>query len=75
MRLDRTRTAELAFGFTSMVNSWGHVGTVSYPIHTVPGQASPEAGHLYLVHILSPLTDNCSSCISGRGRMAVEIIS
>ena len=28
--------------FESTVNSCGHVGTVSYPIHTVPGQASPK---------------------------------
>ena len=26
--------------FTSMVNSWGHVGTLNYYNHTVPGQAS-----------------------------------
>ena len=31
--------------------------------------------HRYLVHILSPVSDNCSSWISGRGRMAVEIFS
>ena len=29
----------------------------------------------YLVHILSPVTDNCPSWISGRERMAIEIIS
>ena len=29
----------------------------------------------YLVHIFSPVTDNCSSWISGRNRMAVGIIS
>ena len=28
-----------------------------------------------LVHILSPVTDNCSSWISGRGRVAVEMFS
>ena len=28
----------------------------------------PEAGNQYLAHILSPLTDNCSSLISGKGR-------
>ena len=27
------------------------------------------------MHILSPVTDNCSSWVSGRGRMAVEIFS
>ena len=35
-------------------------GAVSYPNHTVPGQAS-YAIYQYLVHILSPVTDNCSS--------------
>ena len=40
----------------------------------VPGQAS-KAVYQYLVHILSPVTDNCPSWISGRERMAVEIIS
>ena len=29
----------------------------------------------YLVHILLPVTDNCSSWISGRGRMSTEILS
>ena len=24
---------------TSTVNSWGHVGMISYPNHTIPGQA------------------------------------
>ena len=28
-----------------------------------------------LIHILSPITDNCPSCIGKRERMAVEIIS
>ena len=35
-------------------------GMVSYPIHTVPGQAS-YAVYQHLVHILSPVTDNCPS--------------
>ena len=35
----------------------------------------PMAVYQYLVHILSPVTDNCSSWISGRGRMAVEVFS
>ena len=35
----------------------------------------PRQFYQYLVHILSPVTDNCSSWISGRGRMAVEIFS
>ena len=47
---------------------------VSYPNHTIPGQASQTVNQ-YLVHILSPVTDNCSSWISGRGRMAVEMFS
>ena len=35
-------------------------GMVSYPIHTVPGQAS-YAVYQHLVHIRSPVTDNCPS--------------
>ena len=35
----------------------------------------PRQFYQYLVHILSPVTDNCSSWISGRGRMAVEMFS
>ena len=35
-------------------------GVVSYPNHTVPGQAY-YAVYQYLVHIRSPVTDNCSS--------------
>ena len=34
-----------------------------------------QAVYQYLVHILSPVTDNCSSWISGRRRMAVEFFS
>ena len=49
-------------------------GAVNYPNHTVPGQAS-KAVYRYLVHILSPVTDKCSSWISGRRRMAVEMVS
>ena len=44
-------------------------GVVSDPNHTVPRQAS-YAIYQYLVHIFLPVTDNCSSWISGRGRMA-----
>ena len=47
--------------------------SVSYP--PCSWASLPEAGNQYLAHILSPLTDNWSSWISGRGRMAVEIIS
>ena len=35
-------------------------GAVSYSIHTVPGQAS-MAVYQFVVHILSPVTDNCPS--------------
>ena len=45
---------------------------VSYLDYTVPWQAS-WAVYQYLVHILSPVTDNCSSWISWRGRMAVDL--
>ena len=39
---------------------WVILGAVSYPNHTVPGQVS-KAVYQYLVHIISPVTDNCSS--------------
>ena len=65
----------LWFGLISVLKALQHIsGVVSYPNHTVPGQAS-YAVYQYLVHILSPVTDNCSSWISGRGRIAVEIFS
>ena len=44
--------------YTSMVNSWGHVGTVSYS--QCSWASLPEAGYQYLAHIFSPLTDKCS---------------
>ena len=47
-------------------------GGVCYSNQTVPEQAC-LAVYQYLVHILSPITDICSSWISGRGRMDVEI--
>ena len=46
----------------------------SKPSHTVPEQAS-EAIYQYLVPILSQVTDNCPSWISGRQRMVVETFS
>ena len=39
------------------------------------GKPPIYADYLYLVHIISPLTDKCSYRIIGRGRMAVEIFS
>ena len=33
----------------------------------------PEAFYQYIVYILLPLTDNCSSSISGRGKMTVAL--
>ena len=48
-------------------------GQLSYP--HCSWASLPEAGFQYLAHIISPLTDKCSSLISGRGRMAVEIFS
>ena len=47
---------------------------VSYPIHTVPGQAS-WAVNQYYVAIRSPVTDNCPAWISGRERKDVKMIS
>ena len=38
------------------VNNYGHVETVS---NIFPGQALIQAVNQYLVHILSPVTDNC----------------
>ena len=46
-----------------VISSW-----VSLLIHIVPEQAS-YAVYQYLVHILSPLTDNCPSRISGKEKM------
>ena len=48
--------------FTSIVNSYGHVGIVSYPNQTVPGQASKRQ-FTSILHILLTLKDNCSSLI------------
>ena len=39
------------------------------------GKPPRQFTYQYLVQILSPVTDNCSSWISGRGRMAVEMFS
>ena len=47
---------------------------VSYPNHTC-SWASLLGSYQYLVHILPPVTNNCSSWINGRGRMAVDIFS
>ena len=68
----------LVFGLISVLQPFNTfkviLGAVSYHNHTVPGQAS-KAVYQYLVHILSPVTDNFSSWISGRGRMAVKKFS
>ena len=56
------------FCFTALHHILGHFGCSQLP--------SPHcswASLQYLVHILSPVTDNCSSWISGRGRTAAEI--
>ena len=60
--------------FYGPINYKGHVEPVSLPIHTVPGHAS-EVVNQYKVTILSPVTDNCPTWISGRERMTVEIVS
>ena len=52
----------------------GNFGRGQLPKPLCSWQAS-QAVYQYLVHILSLVTDNCSSWISGRGRMAVEIFS
>ena len=46
--------------------------TVSLPNHTFTGQALSSKRLTSIVYILSPETDNCPSCISGRERMIVE---
>ena len=61
--------------FTSTVNSWGHVRTVSNPSRAVPGSV-----YQYLVYILSPFTDICSFKISARfsalcPRLTAEVMS
>ena len=44
-----------------------------YYLHTIYlGKLCP---HQYFVHTLSPVTDNCPSWISGRGRLTEEMIS
>ena len=48
----------------------------SFPVRSVNlSTLFLDKPYQYLVHILSPVTDNCPSWISGRERMAVEIIS
>ena len=61
--------------FNVPVNNYGHVETVNKPIHTLPGQAYIWVDNQYLVLILSPVTDNCSTWISGRERLIIEMIS
>ena len=39
------------------------------------GKPPRQLNYQYLVHILLPVTDNCPSWISGREKMALEIIS
>ena len=51
------------FCLTALQHILGHFGRG----HTVLGQAS-QTVYQYLVHVLSPVTDNCSSWISGRVR-------
>ena len=51
--------------FTFTVNNNGHVGMVSAPNHTIPGQAKIfKAVNKYSVLILSPKSP---FCVSGRG--------
>ena len=47
---------------TSTVNSYGHVGTVSYPYHTFSGQAKPKRLTI----------TQCPTEVSARGRMTVK---
>ena len=50
-------------------------GAVSYPDHTVPGSWASLLGSLPVLSGAHTFADKCSSWISGRGRMAVEIFS
>ena len=60
--------------FTALQHFSGHFGRsqLTYP-HC--SWVSLLGSLQYLVHILLPVTDNCPSLISGRERMAIEIIS
>ena len=66
---------------TLSYNLWAEKYTKSTPIPVHTPASSPHspppfwAVYQYLVHILPAITDNCSSWISGRGRMAVEMFS
>ena len=70
MKKGTFHTVWFDFCLTALQHILGHFGCNQLPNHTVPGQAS-KAVYQYLVHILSPVTGNCSFWISGRGRMAV----
>ena len=48
--------------------NWSLMGV--YAVVTDHGQSLSEAGYQYLVHILSPLNDKCSSQIGGSRKMA-----
>ena len=64
------------FCFTALQHILGHFGRGQLPSHCSWASLLGSLPVLScLVHILSPVTDNCSSRISGRGRMAVEFFS
>ena len=62
------------FCFTAVQHILGHSGAVSY-LTTLFLRKPPNQFISTWCTFFSPVTDNCSSWISGRGRMAVEIIS
>ena len=72
----KDRNMLLSWCFTAIRHFWGYFerGQLTYRIPHC-SLASLLGSVLVLLHILSPVTDNCPSWISGRERMAVEIIS
>ena len=66
-------TAQMAFGFISVLRP--STNFRSFSARSITLTTLFLGKYQYLVHILSPVTDNCSSWISGRGRMAIEIFS
>ena len=59
------------FCFTALQHILGHFGR-SVTLITLFLSKPPRQ---YLVYIISPVNENCSTWISGRGRMAVELFS
>ena len=65
----------LFWGFMAQSTQWDYVECGQFTCHTFFGQAKSSKQLTSNVHILSPETDNCPSCISRRERMTIENIS